>query len=87
MPNIISQEITSSGISIIANGRSFSLSFEDIKSRHDQEIGPPTIRKGLVISWFKRNLFNIIGDHSLGQSHIDFDFDSTNGHVTRIKLG
>ena len=87
MPNIISQEISSSGIKIIANnGKSIDLSFETIKSRHGGEVGSPVAKRALVIAWFRQNLFDNIGGNLIKREDIDFDFGAS-GNVTKIKIG
>ena len=86
MPNIISQEISSSGISITSNAGTFSITFIAILERYVSESGSPAARRSAVIAWLRQQIETVLGSSLVKGNNIDFDFTPGSGRVNRLKI-
>ena len=86
MPNIISQEINSSGANITSNTGSFSITFNEIRDRYIGESGPPVVRIARVIIWLRQQLETQLDSRLVKASNFDIDFNTETGRISRLKI-
>lgn len=88
MPNIRSQRVDASGLYIQAsNGIEFNITSTEIRNFFQSQVGNPTQRATITLSWLRNNISNIIGSGLLLPTKIDrLNFDQTTGRITDLRI-
>lgn len=88
MPNIRSQSITPTSITIVSsNGNSVTLTFADVLAHFATETGNVNTRRANTIAWAKQQIVNALGSEIIKIEQIDqFDFVNATGRITRLRI-
>lgn len=80
MPNIRSQSITSSGLSIVASdGRSITLTRAQVIANFQSQTGSRAAKIAATIAWVKQQIQAALGPEQVPALLTDFDFDDVQG--------
>ena len=87
MPNIRSQRVDSSGISIVASdGRAFSVTRAQIKAYYDSRSGSVSSKTSATVSWFRAAIVAALGSAQIGSTSISFTFNVSGGTPVDLDL-
>ena len=87
MPNIRSQALTANGLTIVAsNGRSITVTKEDIRARFLIETGTNAQRQTKTITWFKSQIETALGAEQVPTAAITADVNTATGSPTNFEV-
>lgn len=88
MPNIRSQRVDSTGISIVASdGRSTTITKAQIQAFYQSTNGNAASRKAQTITWAKQQIESALGAEQVPQAILNIYIDTNLGELTSLQIG
>ena len=87
MPNLRSQAITSTGITLVASdGRSVSISFAQVRARFLVETGTLAQRRTKTRTWIATEIQNALGAEQVSLGKVTTAFRDADGGITDLTV-